>query len=55
MKHSKQKDDQRRQFLSWLAASPLLALGSSQDLFAQEAMDPRELLRNYSEIGRAHV
>ncbi|MDH6525445.1 alpha-hydroxy acid oxidase [Polynucleobacter sphagniphilus] len=49
MKHSKYKDDQRRQFLSWLAASPLLALGSSQDLLAQEKIDPRELLRNYSE------
>ena len=31
------RDEQRRQFLQWLSASPLLALSGSPQLFAQEA------------------
>jgi len=43
-----QKDDlqdQRRQFLNWMAASPLFALGLGSDVLAQDA---KELVRNFS-------
>ena len=41
------QDQQRRQLLSWLAASPLFALVAN-DLIAQEIKDPKELLRNFT-------
>jgi hypothetical protein len=47
MSNDANQDEQRRQFLSWLAASPLFALGT-QDLFAQESKDPKELVRNFT-------
>jgi isopentenyl diphosphate isomerase/L-lactate dehydrogenase-like FMN-dependent dehydrogenase len=37
--------NQRRQFLNWLAASPLFLLGSGQEANAQDA---KELVRNFS-------
>lgn len=43
--HDGDRDDQRRQFLSWLAASPLLALAGNQNAFADEAKD---LVRNFT-------
>ena len=48
MSNSKEQNEQRRQLLTWLAASPLFALSANQDLFAQEAKDPKELLRNFT-------
>jgi (S)-2-hydroxy-acid oxidase len=47
MMDTKDRDQQRRQLLSWLAASPLFAL-SAQDLFAQDIKDPKELIRNFT-------
>jgi isopentenyl diphosphate isomerase/L-lactate dehydrogenase-like FMN-dependent dehydrogenase len=38
-------DDQRRQFLNWLAASPLLALPLGHEVFAE---DPKEALKNFT-------
>jgi len=43
MKNTQNADDQRRQFLNWLAASPLFALTLGQEVYAD---DPKELLRN---------
>jgi isopentenyl diphosphate isomerase/L-lactate dehydrogenase-like FMN-dependent dehydrogenase len=43
MSNNKERDEQRRQFLTWMAASPLFALGA-KDLFAQEPA--HELMRN---------
>ena len=43
MSHQDDLNDQRRQFLNWLAASPLFALGLGQDVTAQET---KELVRN---------
>ena len=43
--HDDGKDDQRRQLLTWLAASPLLALAGNQNAFADEA---KELVRNFT-------
>ena len=48
MSNRKDRNEQRRQLLTWLAASPLFALSANQDLFAQEAKDPRELIRNFT-------
>ena len=42
------RDQQRRQLLNWLAASPLLALGAGRDLFAQETKQTKELLRDFT-------
>ena len=43
--HDDGKDDQRRQLLTWLAASPLLALAGNQNAFADDA---KELVRNFT-------
>ena len=43
--HEDGKDDQRRQLLTWLAASPLLALAANQNVFADEA---KEFVRNFT-------
>jgi len=48
MSISKDSDEQRRQLLTWLAASPLFALSANQDLLAQEVKDPKELIRNFT-------
>ena len=37
--HDDGKDDQRRQLLTWLAASPLLALAGNQNAFADDAKE----------------
>ena len=43
--HDGDQDDQRRQFLTWLAASPLFALAGNQNAFADES---KELIRNFT-------
>ncbi len=45
MSHQDDLHDQRRQFLNWLAASPLFALGLGQETIAQES---KELIRNFT-------
>ncbi len=39
------QEEQRRQLLTWLAASPLLALAGNQNVFAEDA---KELVRNFT-------
>ena len=43
MQLTQDEQHQRRQFIQWLAASPLFALGLDQTVIAQEA---KELSRN---------